>query len=58
MNSPLQMFKIKWKTKSDKIYGTLLVVGAILLFVTLGSAAFSLSVVWYLLLCLIRNVSL
>lgn len=58
MNSPLQMFKIKWKTKSDKIYGTLLVVGAILLFVNLGSAAFSLSVVWYLLLCLIRNVSL
>ena len=58
MNSPLRMFKIKWESKSDKIYTSLLVVGAILLFISLGSAAFSLSVVWYLLLCLIRNVFL
>lgn len=58
MNSTLRMFKVKLKTNYDKIYIGLLSLGSLLLFVVFGFAAFSLAVILYLLLCLIRNVTL
>ena len=57
MNSPLRMFKIQWTTQFDRVYLLLLLVGTVGLFVLMGVAAFSLSVIWYILLCLIRNVT-
>lgn len=58
MNSPLRMFKIKYKSTYDQIYMGILGLGSLVLFYFFGWASFSLCVVWYLLLCLVRNVPL
>ncbi len=58
MNSPLRMFKLKFNTLYDKIYVAILFSGSILFFILFGVAAFSLSVLLYILLCLTRNVTL
>ena len=56
MNSPLRMFKVSFTTPLDKIYCILLFLGSLLLFVFFGAAGFSLCILYYILLCLVRNV--
>lgn len=57
MNSPLRMFKVKFDTLYDRIYLIILSLGSVVLFFFFGIASFSLSILLYILLCLIRNVS-
>lgn len=58
MNSPLRMFKVKFHSLNDLIYLSTLLVGVVLFFLFLGAATFSLSILLYILLCLIRNLAI
>ncbi|MGC6421460.1 MAG: CDP-alcohol phosphatidyltransferase family protein [Flavobacteriaceae bacterium] len=57
MNSPLRMFKVKWLTWYDRIYLLGLILGSLLLFTFFGYGGFSLCILLYILLCLVRNVT-